>query len=183
MENYTGAKDIFEHALSNFMFDAASGGAIRHLVDKGHSVEQIMGELDFPTPRDRVEKTVYQYMKDSRLLLVQPPFCLDTAQKMTYTIHDSKSLQKLLLEHIHLNEKENSYLECPFRSLVRCDLSYLTKREQEYLTGIPFEPGILYHRLNSRMFDIGLQLALHATVQISFLFSEERLRLQIIKKQ
>ena len=32
----------FEAALSDFVFDVAAGGAIRHLVDRGYSVEQMM---------------------------------------------------------------------------------------------------------------------------------------------
>ena len=63
----------FEEALSNFVHDVASGGAIRHLVDSGYSVDQIKERLDYPTPRERVEKTVYKYMTESGILLSQLP--------------------------------------------------------------------------------------------------------------
>lgn len=75
-ERLTGKKErprYFEEALSDFTHDVASGGAIRHLVDLGYSTDQIMRRLDFPTPRARVEQTVYRYMTESGLLLEQLP--------------------------------------------------------------------------------------------------------------
>ena len=63
----------FQEALSNFMHDAASGSAIRHLVDRGLSVDQIIQELDYPTPRARVERTVYEYMLQTGILLRELP--------------------------------------------------------------------------------------------------------------
>ena len=33
-------QDYFNEALSNFMFDMASGGAIRHLADRGYRARQ-----------------------------------------------------------------------------------------------------------------------------------------------
>jgi len=63
-----GRKEYFEAALSDFVFDVAAGGAIRHLTDRGYSVEQIMRELSYPVPRDRVEKAVYRHLTESRIL-------------------------------------------------------------------------------------------------------------------
>ena len=45
-----GEQEYFKNALSNFMFEAASGGAIRHLADLGYTVKQISKKLEFPTP-------------------------------------------------------------------------------------------------------------------------------------
>ena len=53
-----GRQKYFDEALSDFVHDAASGGAIRHLVDLGYSLTQIMQALSYPTPRERVQKTV-----------------------------------------------------------------------------------------------------------------------------
>ena len=49
-----GNERYFEAALSDFVFDVAAGGAIRHLTDRGYSVEQIMRELSYPVPRIKV---------------------------------------------------------------------------------------------------------------------------------
>lgn len=46
-------QEYFKSALSDFTYEAASGGAIRHLADLGYTVKQISGQLSFPTPLDR----------------------------------------------------------------------------------------------------------------------------------
>ena len=38
----------FEEALSNFTKDFAYGGAIRHLVDHGYTVDRIIKEFHYP---------------------------------------------------------------------------------------------------------------------------------------
>ena len=45
-----GEKDLFKQSLNNFINDFASGDAIRHLADKGYTVAQIVGMLDYPIP-------------------------------------------------------------------------------------------------------------------------------------
>ncbi len=71
----------FEDALSDFIHEMASAGAIRHLTDAGYSIEQIMDELDYPTPRERVEQTVYRYMTASGILLAKLPIETETMRR------------------------------------------------------------------------------------------------------
>lgn len=52
----------FEEALSNFTKDFAYGGAIRHLVDHGYTVDQIIKEFHYPISRESIEKIVNQYL-------------------------------------------------------------------------------------------------------------------------
>lgn len=66
-------RDYFQEALSDFAFDAACGGAIRHLSDLGYSVRQIMGRLDFPVPYDKVKVARYRHLRESGILLLQEP--------------------------------------------------------------------------------------------------------------
>lgn len=51
----------FEQALSNFTKDFAYGGAIRHLVDRGYTVDMIIKEFNYPISRESIEKIVNQY--------------------------------------------------------------------------------------------------------------------------
>lgn len=175
----------FEQALSNFMFDVASGGAIRHLVDHGHSVDQIMKELDFPTPRERVEKTVYQYMIETGMLLDRLPVCEDELLCRPMKKLSAYEFNKQLTEHVQINGEKNSYMQCPFGYLMKNDaeklkkeISCLTSREQEYIMGIRWERNVMYHRLNSRMLEIGVQLALNSELEVRFFFLEEKLSLR-----
>ena len=46
-------QEYFKNALSDFTYEAASGGAIRHLADLGYTVKQICEQLSFPTAISR----------------------------------------------------------------------------------------------------------------------------------
>ena len=54
-------EDYFKGALTNFSQDAANGGAIRHLWNRGYSIREIMGQLDFPANYERVQNVVWSF--------------------------------------------------------------------------------------------------------------------------
>jgi len=66
-------KDIFQNALSGFAFEAACGGAIRHLADIGCTAKQIMERLDYPISGERVRKALYKYLCDTCVILEKSP--------------------------------------------------------------------------------------------------------------
>jgi len=66
-------QEYFKKALSNFTYDMASGGAIRHLADVGYTVKQIMENLSYPTPRERVQKTVWEHLLNTGVILLEEP--------------------------------------------------------------------------------------------------------------
>lgn len=66
-------QEYFKSALSDFTYEAASGGAIRHLADLGYTVKQIGGQLSFPTPYAKVQKTVWQRLFETGVLLAEEP--------------------------------------------------------------------------------------------------------------
>lgn len=63
----------FQNALSNFVTDAACGGAIRHLTDIGYTLDQIVERLDYPAPRAKVQRIMMEYLYESRVLLRKEP--------------------------------------------------------------------------------------------------------------
>lgn len=160
-----GKESYFQTALSDFTFDVAAGGAIRHLTDRGYSVEQIMRELSYPVPRARVEKAVYRHLLESRILLPELP-AEDSTMRIKFLQGDkSVRFPEILAKDIAENGEENAYMECPFGAWLKKDekrleqnLACLTGREREYLLGIHWEKDIMYHRLNDRMREIGLKL-------------------------
>lgn len=77
-------QEYFQNALSNFIFEAASGGAIRHLTDLGYTVSEIMGRLDVPTPYEKVQRTVWQRLLDTGVLLLEEPGSEDGREEVTY---------------------------------------------------------------------------------------------------
>ncbi|MGN0159617.1 MAG: hypothetical protein ACI39W_10895 [Brotaphodocola sp.] len=74
----------FEKALSNFTYEAASGGAIRHLFDSGFTVQQIVNLLKYPTPFDRVQKTVWEHMVQSGMILLEKPGTEEVEENVSY---------------------------------------------------------------------------------------------------
>lgn len=171
----------FEDALSDFIHEMASAGAIRHLTDAGYSIEQIMDELDYPTPRERVEQTVYRYMTESGILLAKLPIKTETMRRYGLKKPSVKELSNLLQEKIRTNGERSSYVSCPFGMYVKDDtevlrkqLSCLTRREQEYILGVHWNQNVMYHRLSPRMLEIGKQLAVNSDLELRFYFLETK---------
>lgn len=172
----------FQEALGDFVHDAASGGAIRHLLDLGYTTDGILRQLDFPTPRARVEKTVYRYFLEQGILLEELPVSAKRMKTIVLTDTTGARLTACLRERIDCNGEEASYVACPYGMIrrdreVRLDKMFacLTSREREYLLGIPWQSKMMYHRLNSRMLEISVCLAVNSGVGQKFYFlkSEE----------
>ena len=174
-------KDYFNQALSDFMFEAASGGAIRHLTDMGYSVDQILGKLSFPTPRERVEKTVYRHMRETGLLLSELSVRETDFHVSVLEARYADQISARFLKLLEQNGERSAYLECTYGSLQRREparwealLSCLNSREREYLCGVRWERDVMYHRLNSRMREIAVKLALVGKTQQRCFFLERR---------
>ena len=167
-------QSYFQEALSDFMYDAASGGEIRHLVDLGYSVEQIMKQLSFPTARFRDEKTVYRYLCESKMLrkdlLLEGYRCKRITRSNALTL---VSLYRELDRYKEKNLESQSYFECPFGLMNdrgQKEIANLSQREQDYLLGISWEHQVMYHILNSRMTEIGAKLAIRTDLSCRFIF-------------
>lgn len=64
---------FFRDALEDFTYEAACGGAIRHLTDLGYTVRQIADRLDFPIPYERVRRAVWERLVDTEVILLEEP--------------------------------------------------------------------------------------------------------------
>lgn len=171
----------FQEALGDFVHDAASGGAIRHLLDLGYTTDAIMQRLEFPTPRERVEKTVYRYLIEKGVLMEELPVNRGNMKSVSVRISSEAELCALLRKYIDRNGEENSYVSCPFGTIRRDRetrlwnmLSCLTAREREYIMGIPWKPQMMYHRLNSRMLEITVYLAVHSDLEMKICFLKSK---------
>lgn len=162
----------FQEALADFMHDAASGDAIRHLCDLGYTTDAIIRQLTFPTPRDRVERMVYRHLTERGILLEALP---EHAREICVEGLSERDLWALLQKQIAINGEENAYVSCPFGTIRRDRearlqkmFAPLTGREREYLMGIPWKSAVMYHRLNSRMMEIAVSLVLYSDADIRF---------------
>ncbi len=94
----------FQTALANFTFDVASGGAIRHLADLDYTAAQIMKRLDFPTPFDRVQQTIWEHFVQTGVLRFEEPgkaVPKDTYEYITeYDAYGRKSFRQVAVHSI-----------------------------------------------------------------------------------
>lgn len=167
----------FNEALSDFTHDVASGRAIRHMVNLGYTVNQIMERLDYPTPRSRVEQTVCRCLLENGTLLEQLPVPEDQLQSISLSPSSSSRFYTVFNDRLNRNGTDHSYVSCPFGTIRRDReirmqklLACLTSRERDYILGIPWHPRIVYHSLNDRMREISVQLFLHSDANIRFYF-------------
>lgn len=95
----------FKQAMSDFTFDAACGGAIRHLADLGYSVKQIMEQLSFPVPYERVQKTVWEHYIDTGILVLEEPGKRKIQEKADY-VREYNQYGKASFRRV-VNQKES----------------------------------------------------------------------------
>ncbi len=162
------AQDDFRKALSDFSFDVASGGAIRHLTDLGLTVKQIQERLDFPTPYERIQKAVWERLVDTGVILLEEPGRERTREKARY-VREYDSYGKVSFRRVVEQEPEEetnvSFLTCEFGAVRQGDpekfrkiLAVLEKRQAEYLDGLPWERRKVWHRADERMLEIQRRL-------------------------
>lgn len=83
-------QDYFRSALSNFTYEAANGGAIRHLADLGYTVKQIREKLTFPTSWERLQRAVWDRLLDTGVLLLEEPGSGRERVKAAYVVDHDK---------------------------------------------------------------------------------------------
>lgn len=153
------SKQVFNKALSNFINDSASGGAVRHLADLGLTVSEIMDKLDYPLPKSTVADMVWQHYLDKGIILPDEPTDKNYAEIITYVkdvgAYGRTSLRRVV-EKVELPLKE--YVKCDFgKKLRRGDARFITsldeleKKDKEYILDLPWPITPVYHVADERM--------------------------------
>lgn len=173
-------KDNFRHALSDFTFDAASGGAIRHLTDLGYTVRQIGERLDFPTPPARIQEAVWKRLVETGVILTEDPFSppsengsagdngMKRGVKVNY-VREYDAYGRASFRRVEEKSAEGitgeAFLACEFGLLQYREpekykriLSALEAGQAEYIDGLPWPKKRVWHRADGRMLAIGRRL-------------------------
>lgn len=152
----------FQRALSDFVFDMASGGAICHLTDLGYTVKQIQEKLSFPTPYERIQKAVWKHLLDTGVIAMEEQaqagekveyvreydrYGKASFRRVTVPVSDPESPQPRLLCRFGLLK----YRE-PER--YREVLGALKPEQAEYIDGLPWGLESVWHRADQRMLEI-----------------------------
>ena len=149
----------FNQALSDFINDAAYGGAIRHLADLGYTVEQMVKELDYPVSRERVSQTVWRYYLERGIILLEEPRKESAINKVSYVREYGKygavHFRRVIEQAEHPRIK---YYPCDFGKKRRQDekaffqeLEDLEDRDKEYILGLQWPLQRVYHAADERM--------------------------------
>lgn len=169
------SQDYFGKAMGNFIHEMSGAGAIRHMVDQGYSIRQIMERLDYPTPQRRVEETALKHMLKQGILLERLPDQKMTAENQTKqkTVSEYRQIKipaswdrRQLSEAVYVRKEQDgedfSYVLLPIAGLKKDRelLSCLSDRERDYLCGLPWEGVMVYHRLTGRMYEIAIELSM-----------------------
>ena len=151
----------FQKALSDFVYDVASGGAIRHLTDLGYTVKQIQERLDYPTPYERIQKTVWRHLLDTGVIASEQQ--TETREKVEYVReYDSYGKASFRRVTIPVSAPEpQPRLCCCFGLLKYKDpqryrevLGVLEPGQAEYIDGLPWSLESVWHRADRRMLEI-----------------------------
>lgn len=159
----------FGQALSDFTFDMACGGAIRHLAGLGFTAKEVHERLSFPVSFERVTQAYTKYLLDAGVLLREPPEGRGAARQKTYVyVQEEGKYGKKSFRRV---EKEPEAEDCGERVYAACDFGRLKTpedfaalgldpKQQEYLEGICWDSQTMYHLMNDRMRDIAETLAM-----------------------
>lgn len=172
MEN---SQEYFGKAMGNFIHEMSGAGAIRHMVDQGYSIRQIMERLDYPTPQRRVEETALKHMLKQGILLEQLPG-QEYRQIKIPASWDRRQLSEAVYVRKERDGEDFSYVMLPIAELKKDKelLSCLSDRERDYLCGLPWEGTAVYHRLTGRMYEIAIELSTAIQDGMRFYFIKSR---------
>ena len=158
--------NAFNQALSYFTGEVASGGAIRHLADLGYTVDEIFNELTYPTPRERVQSTVWEHYISNGTIRLTEPEDGGHDEKVSY-IKEQDAFGNVSFRRVVRNVEAagREYILCDFgkrrymdKEAFEGSLGGLDGSDREYVLGLPWTVEAVYHIANERMKRIAAKL-------------------------
>lgn len=126
--------EYFKAALSDFVFEAANGGAIRRLAEKGYTVRQIMDRLDVPAPYEKVQAAVWDFLLEAGIILLHEPGMAKEEKKKIY-IKEYGKYGKTSFRGITVSEDARQMTEWKELSCERlvkeCQIDFFTEKCRE----------------------------------------------------
>ena len=150
---------FFNHALSKFIQNAASGDAVRHLANRGYTVDRISKEINYPTSKAQIAEIVWQHYIEQGIILLEKPSEEPTIKKVSYireygkygTVHFRQVVEQI-------ENPKKKYYACDFGKKRYQDeekflrsLENLWKSDKEYILGLPWPLQTVYHAADERM--------------------------------
>lgn len=111
-----GGNRYFQNALSDFTYETASGGAIRHLTGSGYTVRQIVEMLDFPTPYERIRKAVWEHLLRQGTILLERPGRSGQKESVRY-VREYDQYGKASFRRVVVQEEEKTVTDWNIKAL------------------------------------------------------------------
>lgn len=150
----------FQNSLQTFALDVASLGAVRHLAECGWTVDEIMDELAFPTPREIVRREVWETLVKNGVIRCTSPTG-KTVLKQERFVREygkyGKATFRKVVETVEVEEAPEDYVACDFGKYSEEELTErlaragISGRDRDYILGLPWEKTTVYHRRDERM--------------------------------
>ena len=149
----------FKKALTDFTIDFASGGAIRHLADKGYTVSEIHARLDFPTPMETVRELVWKHYVNTGVILLSEPDEGSKKEQVTYE-KVTDSLGRVSFKQVVVKDDSTpaEYIACDFGKEIYKDkrafgksLEGLSESDRNYILELPWPLTRVWHIKNDRI--------------------------------
>lgn len=147
----------FNKALSNFINDAAAGGAVRHLADLGYSISQIADNLDYPIPREKIAGYMWEHFVNIGKICLEEP---KPTQDIASFVKEQDSFGRISFRRVTktVDNSDKQYVKCEFGKLLyKKDekfiqaLQKLEEGDKEYIELLPWPLTPVYHELDERM--------------------------------
>ena len=147
----------FNKALSNFINDAAAGGAVRHLADLGYSISQIADELDYPISKEKIAGYMWEHFLNIGKICLEEP--QPSHEKVSF-VKEQDSFGRISFRRVteNIDNSYKKYVQCDFgRLLYKRDevfikqLEKLNPGDKEYIEFMPWPLTPVYHELDERM--------------------------------
>ncbi len=158
----------FTQALSRFVRDVASDGAIRHLADLGYSAKQIQKDLDYPTNLEHIGNVMWEHFLSKGIISYDNPSDFDCIEKVHY-VKDNTSYGRTtfrrVVEKVELPAQEYYIIDFGKRIYKASDafkrqLEILDEKDRDYIDGLPWSLKPVYHVADERMRRIAKKLGL-----------------------
>jgi len=147
----------FNKALSNFINDAAAGGAVRHLADLGYSISQIADELDYPISKEKIAGYMWEHFLNIGKICLEEP--QPSHEKVSF-VKEQDSFGRISFRRVteQIDNSQTKYVQCDFgRLLYKRDEAFIKQLEKlnpgdkEYIELMPWPLTPVYHELDERM--------------------------------
>ncbi len=124
-------RNYFQKALSDFAFDVAGGGAIRHLADRGFTAKQIAAELDFALPFAKIQTTIWDHLVKQKTILLEEPGSGAPAQKAVF-VEERGKFGKKSFRRVAVSDEAGAKKICWIqKEAARDPMGYLCEKRRE----------------------------------------------------